>query len=198
MMERRGEESERLVDLDEGAARVGDAAQPQRQVHDQTHHHAIIIGAKMWESKRRKDRELDGMERAGQNKRDGQGKQAKELESRQRWRLLQMNQATSVSLSDSSLFPTSSTQASSAVTTVHAKLGSPPLPSAPPLPQRHCCSAWIDERSVAFGSCGTGGAVASILPWLAAMDGRYTWVKMAVVAAAGKASGPRPCPSNHW
>lgn len=91
MMERRGEESERLVDLDEGAARVGDAAQPQRQVHDQTHHHAIIIGAKMWESKRRKDRELDGMERAGQNKRDGQGKQAKELESRQRWRLLQMH-----------------------------------------------------------------------------------------------------------
>jgi hypothetical protein len=57
---------------------------------------SIIIGAKMWESKRRKDRELDGMDRAGQNKTDGQGKQAKELESRQRWRLLQMNQATSV------------------------------------------------------------------------------------------------------
>jgi hypothetical protein len=31
------------------------------------------------------------MDRAGQNKRDGQEKRAKELESRQRWRLLQMH-----------------------------------------------------------------------------------------------------------
>jgi hypothetical protein len=97
----RGEESKRPVDLDEGEARVG--MQRQRQGHDQTHH-PIIIGAKMWESKRRigswrRPAWMDGDGgRAGQNKRDVQGKQAKELKSRQRWRLLQMNQATSVSL----------------------------------------------------------------------------------------------------
>jgi hypothetical protein len=102
-MEGRGEESKRPVDLDEGEARVGMQRQRQRQGHDQTHH-PIIIGAKMWESKRRigswrRPAWMDGDGgRAGQNKRDVQGKQAKELKSRQRWRLLQMNQATSVSL----------------------------------------------------------------------------------------------------
>ena len=92
--------------------------------------------------------------RAGQNKRDVQGKQAKELKSRQRWRLLQMNQATSVSLSDS-LFPTP-TQGSSAVTTVHTSSASVSSPAgATAHGMVHGTQGM--ERLVAFGSCGWGG-----------------------------------------
>lgn len=142
----------------------------QRQGHDQTHHHPIIIGAKMWESKRRRRRigswrrpawmDGDGDGDGGQNKRDVQGKQAKELKSRQRWRLLQMNQATSVSDSLTLSFPPPH-QASS-----QQPLQSTPAPPSVSSPTALLTvTAWCMELEreglvVAFGSCGWGWRVA--------------------------------------
>lgn len=99
-----------------------------------------------------------GQGRAGENKRDVQGKQAKELKSRQGWRPLQMNQATSVV--PLSLSHPHTPQASSPVTTVHTSSPLRLFSGATAHSSRH--GAWNEgmERLVAsfwFLWLGSGG-----------------------------------------